>query len=163
VGVSRPKPSFRRPAVVVATWFAAGLLPFSPGTWGSLAALPFAWAIVAAAGKTGLAIATSALVGIGAWAAKAVIADLGLDDPGAVVVDEVAGQWLVLLAAPRRLWAYALGFVLFRLFDIWKPWPVGWADRHVRGGFGVMLDDLLAAVYAAIVLLAIERAAGVRP
>jgi phosphatidylglycerophosphatase A len=152
----------RHPAVLLATWFGVGFLPVGPGSWGSLTALPLAWAICTVAGKLGLAIAALALIGLGAWAAQVVIARCGLQDPGAIVVDEVAGQWLVLLAAPPTLPAYALAFVLFRLFDILKPWPVGWADRSVCGGFGIMLDDLLAAVYALLVLFAIEGLTGVR-
>ena len=82
-----------------------------------------------------------------------------------VVIDEIAGQWLVLLPAPLDPLAYASAFVLFRAFDIWKPWPVRWADRRVRGGLGIMLDDLLAAVYAILgllALLAINGKSGVR-
>jgi phosphatidylglycerophosphatase A len=154
---------FRHPAVIIATGFGIGLFPVMPGSWGSLLALPFAWAIVAGAGKIGLAVAVLCAFGVGIWAANRVIEESGLNDPGAIVVDEVVGQWIVLLAAPQRLWTYALAFLCFRLFDILKPWPVGWADRKVGGGFGVMLDDLLAAVYAVLVLLAIEEAAGVRP
>jgi phosphatidylglycerophosphatase A len=81
------------------------------------------------------------------------------------VIDEIAGQWLVLVPAPLDPLAYILAFVLFRVFDIWKPWPVRWADHHVKGGFGIMLDDLLAAVYAVAllsVLLAIGEVSGVR-
>jgi phosphatidylglycerophosphatase A len=81
------------------------------------------------------------------------------------VIDEVAGQWLVLVAVPLDPLAYALALLLFRIFDIWKPWPVRWADRHVKGGLGIMLDDLLAAVYAVLVLsvlLAIGGVSGVR-
>ena len=74
-------------------------------------------------------------------------------DPGAIVIDEVAAQWLVLLPAPLDPLSYAAAFVLFRIFDIWKPWPVRWADRRLSGGLGIMLDDLLAAVYAVLVFL----------
>ena len=87
------------------------------------------------------------------------------EDPGAIVIDEVAGQWLVLVAAPLDPLAYALAFLLFRIFDIWKPWPVRWADRHVKGGLGIMLDDILAAIYAVALLsglLAIGGSFGVR-
>jgi len=153
----------RHPAVIVASFFGAGLLPAVPGSWGSLAALPLAWAIAALSGTIGLAVATAGLFGLGWWAAAIVTAEGGLEDPGWIVVDEAVGQWLVLLAAPRSLFAWAAAFVLFRLFDIVKPWPIGWADRHVRGGLGIMLDDLLAAVYAAAILLAIGWVAGVRP
>ncbi|HJU17057.1 MAG TPA: phosphatidylglycerophosphatase A, partial [Stellaceae bacterium] len=82
--------------------------------------------------------------------------------PGAVVIDEVAGQLLALVPAPRTPAAYALAFLLFRLFDIKKPWPVGWVDRRIGGGFGIMLDDALAAVYAVLAQYAIGGAFGVR-
>ena len=81
------------------------------------------------------------------------------------MIDEVVGQWLVLVPAPLDPLAYAVAFVLFRTFDIWKPWPVRWAERRVKGGLGIMLDDLLAAVYAVALLsglLAIGEASGVR-
>jgi phosphatidylglycerophosphatase A len=151
--------------VLVATWFGAGLLPITPGTWGSLAALPFAWAIRSHLGSTGLAIATVIAFTIGWWAAATVAKASAIEDPGAVVIDEVAAQWLVLLPAPLDPLAYALAFLLFRFFDIWKPWPVRWADRHVKGGIGIMLDDLLAGVYAVALLsgvLAIGGVPGVR-
>ena len=141
-------------------------MPVTPGSWGSLAALPFAWVIANFWGAPGLAIAGALVFLAGWWAAAAVAKSSGIEDPAAIVVDEVAAQWLVLLASPRDPLAWALAFVLFRIFDIWKPWPVRWADRHIHGGFGIMLDDLLAAGYAALVLsvlLAIGGAFGVRP
>jgi phosphatidylglycerophosphatase A len=148
------------PAVLVATWFGTGFLPRAPGSWASLAALPLAWLIRWQWGVPGLAVAAAMLFGIGWWAAGVVAGASGLADPGAIVVDEVAGQWLSLLSAPLDPLLYAVGFVLFRLFDIWKPWPVSSADRHLGGGFGIMLDDALAAVYAALLLLAIAGVAG---
>jgi phosphatidylglycerophosphatase A len=156
---------FRHPAVLLATWFGAGLLPVSPGSWGALAALPVAWAIRCLWGVPGLAIAAAVAFALGWWAAATVARASGLADPGAIVIDEVAAQWLMLLAAPLDLPAWAVGFLLFRLFDICKPWPIGWADRRIHGGFGIMLDDLLAAGYAVLVLsvlLAIGGASGVR-
>jgi phosphatidylglycerophosphatase A len=142
----------RHPAALLATWFGVGLIPIAPGTWGSLAALPFAWTILSLWGATGLAIAIAIVFFVGWGTAATVTKAGGIKDPGFLVIDEVAGQWLVLLAAPRDPLAWVLAFLLFRIFDIWKPWPVRWADRHVAGGLGVMLDDLLAAVYAALVL-----------
>lgn len=147
--------------MLVATWFGTGLLPISPGTWGSLAALPVAWVIRSHSGITGLAVATVIAFTIGWWAAATVAKASAIEDPGAVVIDEVAAQWLVLLPAPADPLAYALAFLLFRLFDIWKPWPVRWADRHVKGGLGIMLDDLLAAVYAVVVLSGLLAIGGV--
>jgi phosphatidylglycerophosphatase A len=105
-------------------------------------------AIRGAAGRPGLALGFAVVFFLGWWAAAVVAKASGRRDPAAIVVDEVAGQWLVLLATPRGLVAAALAFMLFRLFDIGKPWPVGWADRRIFGGFGIMLDDLMAAAYA---------------
>ena len=109
----------------------------------------------------GLAIAAGIVFIVGWWAAATVARVSSIEDPGAVVVDEVAAQWMVLLPAPLDPLAYALAFLLFRIFDIWKPWPVRWADRHVHGGFGIMLDDLLAAVYALLVLSILLALGGV--
>jgi phosphatidylglycerophosphatase A len=158
--VTSPRPSLRDPAVLIATWFGAGYLPKAPGTWGSLAALPFAWVIVGAGGWPALAAATAALFALGCWASARTIAGTGIADPGFLVVDEVAGQWLVLLAAPREPLAYAIGFAAFRAADILKPWPVSLADRRVGGGFGVMLDDILAAGYGLIAMLIYRYATG---
>lgn len=149
---TRPSP-LSRPALLIATWFGCGLLPGAPGSWGSLAALPFAWAIAWAGGAGALLGAALLLFFLGWWAAGIAAAAFGAADPGAVVVDEVMGQWLTLAAAPLDPRAYAAGFVLFRLFDIVKPWPVRWADRRIAGGLGIMLDDGLAALYAAAILL----------
>jgi phosphatidylglycerophosphatase A len=138
---------------VLGTWFGVGLLPVMPGTWGSLAALPCAWVIRSLGGLAALAIACAIAVAVGGWAAGTIAKASGVQDPGAIVIDEVAAQWLVLLAAPLDPPSYAGAFLLFRIFDIWKPWLVGLADRRVHGGLGIMLDDLLAAVCAVLVFL----------
>jgi phosphatidylglycerophosphatase A len=157
---------FWHPAVLLATWFGVGLAPIAPGTCGSLAALPMAWAIRVLWGAPGLALACATVFALGCWAAAAAAKASGVSDPGAIVIDEVVGQWLALLASPFDPLAWALAFVLFRLFDIWKPWPVRWVDRRVTGGLGVMLDDVAAAGYALValrVLLAMAGVFGVRP
>jgi len=146
---------------VLGTWFGAGLLPGMPGTWGSLAALPCAWVIRSMWGVAGLAIAAAIIFAVGCWAAGTIVKASGVQDPAEIVIDEVAAQWLVLLPAPLDPLAYALAFLLFRIFDIWKPWPVRWADRHVKGGLGIMLDDLLAAVYAVALLSGLLAIGGV--
>ncbi|HKT17131.1 MAG TPA: phosphatidylglycerophosphatase A [Stellaceae bacterium] len=143
-----------RGAAIFVTWFGSGWLPWAPGSWGSLAALPFAWALVKAGGPGLLAFIALSAFALGCWAADIALRETQTRDPGWIVIDEVVGQWLTLLAAPASLAGYASGFVLFRLFDIWKPWPVSLADRKLEGGFGVMADDVLAAIYAALVLLA---------
>jgi len=142
----------RHPAFLIATWFGAGLLPRAPGTWGSLAALPFAWALSSVGGPMPLAVATVAVSLIGWWAASVYVRRTGVADPSEVVVDEVAGQWLALILVPPEPLLYLAAFALFRLFDIRKPWPVGWADREVGGGLGVMLDDIFAGLYAALIM-----------
>ena len=147
--------------MLLATWFGTGFLPVTPGSWGSLAALPFAWLITGVWGITGLGVAAAIAFILGWWAAATVARASAVEDPGVVVIDEVAAQWVVLLATPPAPLPYALAFVLFRVFDIWKPWPAGWAERHVKGGLGIMLDDLFAAVYAMISLLVLLSLGGV--
>ncbi len=142
-----------RVAMLVATIGGIGLLPRAPGTFGSLAALPLAWVALHSGGPLLLILLALLLFLVGCWAAQIYSRSIGVNDPGSVVVDEVVGQWLTLLAVPMLGWReMALGFALFRLFDIWKPWPVSVADRRLRGGFGIMADDVLAAVYGGIVL-----------
>jgi phosphatidylglycerophosphatase A len=154
------KIGFWHPATLIATAGGIGLLPKAPGTWASLAALPLAWILDHWIGRTGLAVAGAAIALLGVWASHVYVRHQRGEDPGEVVVDEVAAQLLVLAAAPLT-WATTIaGFVLFRLFDIVKPWPVGWADRRVKGGLGVMLDDLLAALYAGGVLALLSQFTG---
>lgn len=135
------------PACIAATWFGAGLLPKVPGTWGSAAALPLAWVMMSLGGPATLLAAAAACFLVGWWVSAIYVRRTGIEDPREVVIDEVSGQWLVLIAAPLDPLSYLIGFALFRLFDIWKPWPVRWADRRVGGGLGIMLDDILAALY----------------
>jgi phosphatidylglycerophosphatase A len=139
-------------AVLVATLGRIGFIPLAPGTFGSLAALPFAWLIVVAGGVPALLAGAALLFVVGWWAASRV-ARVAAGDPGFVVIDEAVGQWLTLAAAPLDPLFWAAGFLLFRLFDVAEPWPVRWSDARIGGGFGIMFDDVLAAIYAAIVLL----------
>jgi len=141
-----------RIAKLLAIWFGAGLLPKAPGTWGSLGALPFAYALVHWGGLEALAVATVIVFGVGVWASEITSSEMGVSDPSEIVIDEVAGQWLTLLVVPPDLILYAAGFLLFRIFDIWKPWPISWADQNVKGGLGIMLDDVIAGVYAGVLL-----------
>ncbi len=132
----------------VATGLGLGLLPFAPGTWGSLLALPIAWGF-APLGILLSLLSAVALTAAGIWAIDRTLAGSKILDPPEIVIDEVCAQWLVLAILPQEPLAYALGFATFRCADILKPWPAGWADRNVGGALGVMLDDLLAAPYAA--------------
>jgi len=153
-----PRPwDLTNPQVLLATGFGIGLLPWAPGTWASLTALPAAWAIHKLAGPLGLATAAVVACVVGVWVAEFCVRRAGDEDPGAIVIDEIAGQWLVLLAVSPDPLLYGIGFALFRAADIWKPWPVSWADNRIKGGIGVMLDDVLAAIYAGLVLYVIAH------
>jgi phosphatidylglycerophosphatase A len=151
------------PAALIATGGGVGLLPAMPGTWASLAALPCAWVICSLGGTAALAAAVGAAFLLGWWAAARVARSSGQHDPGFIVIDEIAAQWLVLLAAPLDWRCYAAAFLLFRLFDITKPWPARLVERRVAGGLGIMLDDIVAGLYALALLVIGEGVFGVRP
>jgi phosphatidylglycerophosphatase A len=151
------------PAALVATGCGIGLLPLMPGTWASLAALPCAWAIRSVGGIAALAAAVVIAFAPGWWAAARVATESGQHDPGFIVIDEIAAQWLVLLIAPLDWRWYAAAFLLFRLFDISKPWPARLVEQRVASGLGIMLDDIVAALYALLLLLIAEGVFGVRP
>jgi phosphatidylglycerophosphatase A len=148
--------SLRQPAVLLATWFGAGLLPVVPGTWGSATALPFAWLIAWRAGPYGLLAAALAVLAIGIWAGGVYAERTAALDPGPVVIDEVAGQWLALVPAALDPLHFAAGFILFRIADILKPWPARWVERELPGGLGIMVDDVIAAAYAALGLTVLK-------
>lgn len=150
-------PAARRPAWWwIATWFGCGMSPVVSGTAGSLGALPFAYAIHVTMGSMALFAAAMAAFAVGCWASSQYLKhNPGKDDPGQIVVDEVAGQWLLLSVLFPTWQSYLTGFILFRLFDIIKPWPVSVADEKIKGGLGVMFDDMLAALYPIVVYLII--------
>jgi phosphatidylglycerophosphatase A len=139
----------RDPVHFVAFGFGSGLVPHAPGTAGSLLALPAAWALFGLSLPWRVAVVAAAIA-IGVWVCGASARRLGVHDHGGIVFDEIAGVLATALAAPSAspLWI-ALVFVLFRIFDIWKPWPIRQLDHSVGGGVGIMIDDLMAAVYAA--------------
>lgn len=145
------------------TVFGIGYLRPAPGTWGSLAALPLGWALHVLGGFPLLLVATAAIFIVGVWATTAMIEEGDDKDPAEIVIDEVAGQMIALLPLSYPAWSMGIpitalwpgwvtAFLCFRLFDIWKPGPVGRADR--RGdALGVMLDDAIAGVFAALCVL----------
>ena len=139
----------RDPLVLAATGGGSGLMPFAPGTAGAALGAALWWVALAdlAIGLQ-IAIVGAAFVA-GALVAESVVQRYGLGDEPAIVVDEIVGVAVALLAAPKSLPWVVAAFVLFRLADILKPWPIGWADRSVKGGFGIMLDDLLAGLLVA--------------
>ena len=135
------------PAGWIATGFGSGLAPLAPGTVGSLAAL-VPWLLLRELPLPVYLLILVAAFVVGIWACDWTIRRLGVEDPGLVVWDEFVGVWIALIAVPQHWGFVVAGFLLFRLFDIAKPWPVSWADRRVKGGFGTMLDDVFAGLYA---------------
>jgi phosphatidylglycerophosphatase A len=147
---------FAHPAHFLAFGFGAGLAKKAPGTWGTLVALPlfFALQLFGVPIITWLAIAV--LFGVGVWASDVAGKALGVADHGGIVIDEVVAFMLVLAITPKT-WLWVLfAFLLFRFFDIVKPWPISLADKKIKGGFGVMFDDLLAALFAMVCVITVE-------
>ena len=140
------------PAGWLACGFGSGLAPVAQGTFGSLAAiLPWLLLRQLSLPVNVLVIVVGFLIGV--WACDVAGRALGVDDHRSLVWDEFVGQWIALLPALLApWWAVMAGFVLFRLFDVWKPWPIRWLDRHLKGGLGVMVDDVVAGLFAAILL-----------
>jgi phosphatidylglycerophosphatase A len=137
--------------IVIATWFFSGFLPKAPGTWGSLAALPVGALIHLYFGWPALLAASALLFPIGVWSSSVYVRVYDKDDPGQVVIDEVVGIWIALALLPLSLFWYLVGFALFRVFDVLKPFPISYLDRNIKGGLGIMVDDVLAGVFAAAV------------
>jgi phosphatidylglycerophosphatase A len=148
--------AFSHPAHAIALGFGAGLARFAPGTFGTLAAWPVGW-LAAALHPLAICAALATLFFLGVWACAVTGRDLGAHDHGAMVWDEFVAFLVVLAIVPRELGWQAGAFVLFRAFDIAKPPPIRWCERRYRGGFGAMLDDLIAAGYTLIALAAAKR------
>ncbi len=143
------KLDMRDKAVWIATWGGAGLIKSAPGTWGTLAALPFGLLFMIVGGWPLLCVMTAIVFYAGYHAAKTFEAMTGEHDAGAIVVDEVVGMWIALIVTPLSLTGVLAAFLAFRFFDILKPWPVSVFDR-MDGPMGVMMDDVMAGIYAAL-------------
>jgi phosphatidylglycerophosphatase A len=141
----------RHPLHWLAFGLGTGLMPFAPGTWGSLPGIALWWF-----GPQDLYLQLALAAGlfvVGVWITGASAARIGVHDHSGIVLDEIVGMYLTLLVIPPEpLWILA-AFLLFRVMDIWKPWPIRELDHRLGGGLGIMLDDVLAALYAALMLL----------
>jgi len=148
---------FGKVALILATWFGSGLSPVTPGTTGTLAGIPLIL-IVGCLGPRVSAVSLAVLIAVSIWASHRTEALLGRKDPGEVVIDEVAGFLVTMFLLPLSWLTVVLGFLLFRLFDVMKPWPIRQAER-LNSGLGIVADDLLAGLYShlalRIILLAI--------
>lgn len=148
-----PPRLLKDPLVFLATGFGSGLSPYAPGTVGTLVSLLLfvvlkdtTWALLAICGAGFI---------VGVYLCSYTTRKLGVHDHGGIVWDEFIGMWITLLWVPLSPVTLLLGFVLFRLFDILKPWPIGYLDKRVEGGLGIMLDDVLAGIFANVSLLLI--------
>jgi phosphatidylglycerophosphatase A len=138
-------------ATALSTVFGVGYARLAPGTLASAVALPFAWLLLWKLGPIALLAASIVAYAIGIWSTGVYAAATGKDDPSECVIDEVAGQWLACAAAPLSLVGFTLAFVLFRLFDITKLWPVS-AGEKLPGGWGIMTDDMIAGALTAAII-----------
>lgn len=141
------KSVFQDPIYFIAFGFGSGLMPTAPGTWGTLAAIPLYLILMGTHWAVYLSFTLIAFI-LGVWVCEKVSQDLGVHDYKGIVWDEVVGYLLTMFMAPKGVKWIICGFILFRIFDIWKPQPIDYVDQKVRCGFGIMLDDVLAAVPA---------------
>jgi phosphatidylglycerophosphatase A len=147
-----PRQILSDPVLFLAFGFGSGLAKKAPGTFGTLAAIPV-YLLFAQADRLVYSLLTLMATVAGVWICGIAAEKLGEHDFGGIVWDEVVGLLITLWVVPFSWQALVAGFVLFRFFDILKPWPIKWLDRHVQGGFGIMIDDVLAGVFAGAVLL----------
>lgn len=138
---------------LLAFGFGSGLSPKAPGTVGTIAALPF-YLLLVQFGWIAYTVITLAVLAGGIYLCDRVAHEMDIKDPSGIVLDEFVGVWIALFYLPQSVGWILAGFVLFRVFDIAKPWPVSWLDRHVPGGAGIMLDDVAAGIYALLVIQA---------
>jgi phosphatidylglycerophosphatase A len=154
---SRLRPDARflvsHPAHFIALGFGAGLSPRAPGTVGTLVALPLCWALAQVMPLLAVAFVSITLFFVGVWACERTGRDLGVADHGSMVWDEIVAFLPLAALASASWWLEAIAFGLFRLFDIWKPFPIRELERRVKGGLGVMIDDVVAAFYAYVVFV----------
>jgi phosphatidylglycerophosphatase A len=146
----------RHPLHGLAFGFGAGLAPRAPGTVGSLLALPL-YLLLAPLAISYYLLLLAGLLLFGVWATARTERELGVHDHPGIVFDEIVGQLVALTLAPMNAVWLLTGFGLFRLFDIWKPWPIRWLNNRIRGGWGIMLDDLAAGLAAALCLQGLVR------
>lgn len=148
---AKPRPDWRNPLHLLAFGLGSGGAPKAPGTAGTLAAVPLYLLLSSCDIGAYLAVVSTMLI-FGIWLCGKVSDDLGVHDHSGIVWDEWVGFFITMIWVPSGWLWILLGFLLFRLFDIWKPWPIGWLDRHLSGGLGIMLDDVLAGVYSLLLL-----------
>lgn len=144
--------NMRNPWHLLATGFGSGLSPIIPGTMGSLAAIPF-WLLMDKLPVWSCWVIIVVGFWFGCWICERTSHDMRIHDHGSIVWDEFIGMWITLMAIPVVSVQWVLtGFVIFRIYDMWKPWPIRIFDRRVGGGFGIMIDDIIAAIFAYVTI-----------
>ncbi len=144
------------PHTWIASWFGCGFINPAPGTWGSLGALPFGVLIYMLGGPYALMVAAFFVTILGVWAADRFDREMDEHDSKMIVIDEVAGLWIALIPAALNPTLIIVAFIAFRGFDIIKPWPVSFFDQKVKGAIGVMGDDVVAGLFAAMCVIMVE-------
>jgi len=150
---------YRKTVLLLSSWFGSGLMPIAPGTFGTLAAVPPA-IIIYYFGTVPSVISLIVIIPLAVWTSNVTQKLLGKDDPSEIVIDEVAGFFVTVFLLPFSWLSFTLGFLLFRVFDILKPFPIGIIDKKIKGGTGIVLDDIVAGIYANICVRVVQAIFG---
>lgn len=151
-----PQILWTNPIYFVACGFGFGAAPYAPGTFGTLIAIPF-YFLLRHLDPMSYLVVTVIGFALGVWLCDVTAKAFNTHDHPAIVWDEIIGYWFTMWLAPHLWYWWVAGFILFRIFDAWKPWPIKTADRYIHGGFGIMFDDFLAAIYAWLILQLLIR------
>jgi phosphatidylglycerophosphatase A len=146
-----PEAVWQQPLYFFAFGFGSGAMPFAPGTFGTLLAIPF-YMLLQPLPLTAYLICVLIFIAISSWACDVVSQQIHTHDHPGMCIDEFAGFFVTMIHAPQGWSWIVLGFLLFRLFDIWKPWPIHFVDENIHGGFGMVLDDIVAGIFAMVVI-----------
>lgn len=149
-----PASVWRNPIHFLGFGLGTGAAPYAPGTCGTLPGVALVWLLSLNVfyPLVSYLLVTVALFILGVRVCDVISRDIGMHDHSGIVIDEVAGYMVAMIAMPVNVWTVTAGFVLFRFFDIFKPWPIQWLDKHVKGGFGMMIDDVLAGLFTVVIL-----------
>ena len=148
-----PGSVWRNPVHFLAFGLGTGASPYAPGTVGTLLGIPLVY-LLSNSPLWLYLVVTAVLIAVGTWLCDKTSKDIGVHDHSGIVIDEVAGYLVTMIAIPVNLWTLVMAFLVFRFFDIVKPWPIGTIDRTLKGGLGIMVDDLLAGIYSWLLMVA---------
>ncbi len=146
-----PKEFYTNPLYFIAFGFGAGFAPFAPGTFGTLFAIPF-YLLLRQLSLPYYLLVVLIIIGLTSWMCDYISRKTHTHDHPGMCIDEFVGYFVTMINAPHGVFWILLGFALFRLFDIWKPWPIRYLDKHVHGGFGMIIDDVVAGIFAMIII-----------